>query len=469
MTRFTSDNLSPILVKELRQGIRSKLFLGSFVVIQLLLFLYGTSLLLSDNFAGDQSSALALFWSAIVLPLLILVPAMASQGIEKEISGKTLELLLLTRLSSYRLVLGKWMSVVVQSTLLVTSALPYLMLRYFLGGIDVWGELRSLGLLVLASALLAGITMGFWATNVSKLAKWGAVLLFLWLGPYMFVVALAGRGGLGGGAGMSLVVWVYAFIGLLIMLAHAASRIGPPAENHSTQIRILALLTIAAGVLFRGRTEIEVLSAVLALAILLPCVVAALVEKVRYVPRLYAPFVDRTGLARLAAFPFAPGWPSGLAFTVLVFGLVPFFPVWSGSFHARIFIAALGTVLVPAALVRTLLSPARQSLGLYALFLILLTIPMYVWGAALAFDHDGLLAVVESLVGFFPPVALALELSDPRDYSAAIAAVECFIVTAVSFVVLARVASVEWSRMTASRVPPSAVSPIASAAEGASL
>jgi len=94
---LSSDRLSPILVKELRQGIRSKLFLGAFLIIQLLLFLYGTTLLMSSNFGGDSSAELAFFWSAIVLPMLILVPAMASQGIEKEIAGKTLDLLLLTR------------------------------------------------------------------------------------------------------------------------------------------------------------------------------------------------------------------------------------------------------------------------------------------------------------------------------------------------------------------------------------
>ena len=169
MKLLSSDRLSPILVKELRQGIRSKLFLGAFLVIQVLLFLYGTTLLMSSNFGGDAGAELAFFWSAIVLPMLILVPAMASQGIEKEVTGKTLDLLLLTRISSYRLVLGKWASVVVQSTLLVTSALPYLMLRYFLGGIDIWNELKSFTVLVLASALLAGITMGFWATKVSKI------------------------------------------------------------------------------------------------------------------------------------------------------------------------------------------------------------------------------------------------------------------------------------------------------------
>ena len=123
MKRLSSDAVNPILIKELRQGIRSKLFLGAFFAIQGLLFLYGTSLLMSASFRRDTESGAALFWTALALPLLVLVPSMASQSIEKEMGGKTLELLLVTRLSSMRLLLGKWASVVVQATLLATTAL----------------------------------------------------------------------------------------------------------------------------------------------------------------------------------------------------------------------------------------------------------------------------------------------------------------------------------------------------------
>jgi len=441
---LSSDRLSPILVKELRQGIRSKLFLGAFLTIQLLLFLYGTTLLMSSDFGGDSSAELAFFWSAIVLPMLILVPAMASQGIEKEITGKTLDLLLLTRISSYRLVLGKWASVVVQSTLLVTSALPYLMLRYFLGGIDIWNELQSFAILVLASALLAGITMGFWATKVSKLVKWAGVVAFLWLGPYMFVVLIVSRRGFTStGSGIGLVIWVYASIAMLMMLALAASRIGPPAENHSTQIRILALVAAGAGLMFSGARNVEVLSAILAIFILVPSIFGALTEKVRALPRLYAPFLNRTRLVRWISFPLSPGWPGGVAFTCLVLSLAPWFPVWFGEFRLAVFIAVAAMFLFPAALVRNL-RPQRQTLGFYLLVVVLLTIPIYVWGAARAFDSATVVFVVECVVGLFPPVALALELSEPSGYSGTVAVLEGLLVLIWSLLALVRAARAEW-------------------------
>ena len=446
MKLLSSDRLSPILVKELRQGIRSKLFLGAFLTIQLSLFLYGTTLLMTgNNVGGDRGVELAFFWSAIVLPLLILVPAMASQGIGKEITGKTLDLLLLTRISSYRLVLGKWASVIVQSTLLVTSALPYLMLRYFLGGIDIWNELQSFAILLLASALLAGITMGFWATKVSKFIKWVGVLVFLWLGPYMFVVLIVSRRGVTStGSGTGLVIWVYAFIATLMMLALAASRIGPPAENHSTQIRILALVAAGAGLMFSGAQDLEVVSAILAILILVPSIFGALTEKVRALPRLYAPFLNRTRLVRWISFPLSPGWPGGVAFTCLVLSLAPWFPLWFGEFRLAVFIAVAAMFLFPAALVRSFLRPQRQTLGPYLLVVALLTIPIYIWGAARAFDSASVVFVVECVVGLFPPVALALELSEPSGYSGTVAVLEGLLVLIWSLLALVRAARVEW-------------------------
>jgi hypothetical protein len=448
MKLFSSDRLSPILVKELRQGIRSKLFLGAFLTVQVLLFLYGTTLLMSDGFRGDSDMGRALFWTALVLPMLVLVPAMASQGIEKEISGKTLDLLLLTRISSYRLVLGKWASVIVQSTLLVTSALPYLTLRYFLGGMDIWSELVSFALLLLASALLAGITMGFWATKLNKLIKGAAVLGFVWFGPYMLAVLFASRHGLGGmGANVGPVLWLYAFIATLMMLALAASRIGSPAENHSTPIRALALVTVGAALAIRGTREVEVLSAVLAVVILGPALVGALTESLRPVPRLYAPFVRRSGLSRWLAFPLSPGWPGGVAFTGVVLALAPWFSVWAGEFRFDVLVAVLATFLFPAALVRTLRRPERRSLGLYLLAQLLLTAPIYVWGAAKAFDNTSVTFAIECVAGVFPPVALMLELGQPSGYVGTAATIEGLVIVLWSTMALVRAGRREWRAM----------------------
>jgi ABC-type transport system involved in multi-copper enzyme maturation permease subunit len=232
-----SDRLSPILVKELRQGIRSQLFTGSFLLVQALLFLFGLSFVLSDSLQKDSTADSLLFWTTLAVPLLILVPASASQAIEREVSGRTLDLLLLTRLSSYRIVLGKWASVVAQASLLLVSALPYVILRYFLGGIDVVGELKTLGGLLLASGLLAGIAMGFWSLNLPRLAKWAAVLFLIWVAPVLLLMAFSPHGAFATPFGLAPLAWIYGALFMLVMIESAAARIGPPSENHWTRVR----------------------------------------------------------------------------------------------------------------------------------------------------------------------------------------------------------------------------------------
>jgi hypothetical protein len=172
---------------------------------------------------------------------------------------------------------------------------------------------------------------------------------------------------------------------------------------------------------------------------------------------------------RWLAFPLSPGWPGGVGFTCLVLALVPLFPLWRGELRAEVFVAMAATFVFPAALVRTFVSPERRSLGLYLLTGMLLTIPIYVWGAAKAFDHTTLAFLIECVVGLFPPVALALELGEPSGYTGTAAALEGLLVLFWSLIALVRAARAEWRAMeTLASAPaePVAVAPTTAAAEG---
>jgi hypothetical protein len=272
------------------------------------------------------------------------------------------------------------------------------------------------------------------------------------------------------GSGLGVVISIYASIAMLMMLALAAGRIGPPAENHSTPIRLLALAAAVAGLTIRGSIDVETLSATVAVLILLPSVIGALMEKVRGVPCLYAPFVRKKGVALWAALPLSPGWPGGVAFSCLVLALAPWFPVWLGEFRPAVFVTAAATLLFPAALLRTFLRPERRIFSLYLLTLILMTIPLYVWGVARVFDSSRIYCAVEYVLGLFPPAALILELSGDSGYISSAAAIESFLVVLWSLFVLARAGRAEWQRIVslgrreASPVPP--VPPVAPVVEG---
>ena len=440
-----SDRLSPILVKELRQGIRSHLFTGSFLLVQALLFLFGMSFVLSDSLQKDSTAGSVLFWMMLALPLVVLVPASASQAVEREVSGKTLELLLLTRLSSYRIVLGKWASTVLQTSLLLVSALPYVILRYFLGGIDVVGELQTMGGLLLGSGLLAGIAMGFWSLNVPRLAKWAAVLLLIWVAPVLLMMAASPHGSLGAPPGLASLAWIYGTIVMLVMIEAAAARIGPPSENHWTRVRALALLSLGIAFLYDG-TE-AVLAATAAIGISLPAMIASMSENGRPLRRLHEPFLRGSDLRRLALFPFSPSWPGGIAFAALMLLLAPFLPALRGELGLVAWIAIAATLLVPVALVRGLFSGSRPLL-LYIVILVVSSLPIYVYAFAEAAGTSPLSVFLQSVSGFFAPLALVVELAHPDGYTGVAAArATLMIVTGTSALVILLAARRERERI----------------------
>jgi hypothetical protein len=382
----------------------------------------------------------------LAIPLVVIVPASASQAVEREVSGGTLELLLLTRLSSYRIVLGKWASIVLQTSLLLVSALPYVILRYFLGGIDVVRELQTFGGLLTGSGLLAGIAMGFWSLNVPRVAKWAAVMLLVWAAPVLLMMAVSPHGGFGGALELGRLAWIYAILVMLVMVESAAARIGPPSENHWTRVRILALIALGIAFLYDGAGG--VLAAAAAIGIALPTVVASMSENGRPLRRLHEPFFRGSFLRRVALFPFAPSWPGGVAFAALMVLLVPFLPAVRGEMGLAAWIALAGTLFFPAALVRGVFRGSRPLL-LYVVILVLSSVPIYVYGFVESAGTSSLSVLLQSVSGFFAPLALVVELVHPDGYQGSeLARSILAIVTAASVLVTALAARREWERVT---------------------
>ncbi|HSF19696.1 MAG TPA: hypothetical protein VLK65_29515 [Vicinamibacteria bacterium] len=440
-----NDRLSPILLKELRQGIRSQLFTGAFLLFQTLLFFFGLSVVSSDWLRQDPASGSVIFWLTVALPLVLLVPATASQAVEKEVAGKTLELLLLTRLSSYRIVLGKWMSAVAQSALILSSVLPYVILRYFLGGVDIWLDVKTMGALLLASCLLAGAAMGFWSVRIPRWAKLGGVLLLLWMIPMLLAVLFAPHGGLVGSPGVGSLLWPYGGLVMFMMLEAAAARIGPPAENHTTRLRALSLVGLAAA--FPLSRISDAVAATMAVLIVLPTLVGSLNETVRPVARLYESFTRGSDLRRFAMLPFCPGWPGGLVYAVLVLLALPLLPAFAGKLGFFAWVGLVGTFLVPAALTRMLLSRSRRTTGYYLLLLALSTLPIYVSFVAEGLNIESASAVLRAMGGLVPPLAVVLELGYEGYEGARGVRTLLVILTVASVMVMVRASRAEWRRI----------------------
>jgi ABC-type transport system involved in multi-copper enzyme maturation permease subunit len=155
-----SDRISPMLVKELRQGMRAKTFIMVFLALQtflaLILFSAGAAST-SDSVGGTISSIIFTFFSIAVL---VIQPLRGTNALSSEVKGNTIDMMVLTRLSAWRIVWGKWIAIISQSALLFVTIIPYLILRYFFGGMNLVAEITALFLVFLTSMALTAVTVG---------------------------------------------------------------------------------------------------------------------------------------------------------------------------------------------------------------------------------------------------------------------------------------------------------------------
>jgi hypothetical protein len=382
------DWLSPMLVKELRQGMRSRVFVAAFYLTQLLMILSTVFSLLAasnaDNPVGSIFGFLNwLFWFMVSMPLLFVMPLLGFGALHAEIKARTLELVFLTRLSAWRIVAGKWAALMAETLLLVCSVLPYVILRYFLGGVDILEDLQGLFFLLVASALLTATTLAM-SPYESKLLRALFILglVFVFQSLIGILLAWAAFSGSGVSSSSSIPAWqVYvvllAFVPALIFLALeiAASRIAPPAENHAVRKRLVGIyLVVIVPVLAFVAPSAKGLHGI-ALLFLAAVIVDGLAEPLESLRVVRHPFerLGKTGRA-LSLF-FAPGWASASWYVLLVasLGAAMLYSQSQLNDATKVleYVSYLGTLIFPAALIR-LFKPSTQYflafyIGLHAL------------------------------------------------------------------------------------------------------
>lgn len=246
--------LPPMLVKELRQGLRTKGFVGTLVGFQLVMLVLTLAALGTQSAAtvtaraAGASFSTGFFWAVLSVQMLIITPSRALGGLQSEAEAKTLDLLVLTRLTAWRIVLGKWISLLAQAVLLLIAMLPYLIIRYFTDNADLISELaRCLMMLGLCAVLTAA---GLWGSGVGKLVR---VVMAIAMGVFMVnLLGVFGSGVARVGVSRSpfgnLIEMPFdIFNGLFLtafFLVSAVRNIAPLAENHSLFTRALPLLML---------------------------------------------------------------------------------------------------------------------------------------------------------------------------------------------------------------------------------
>lgn len=319
------------LIKEVRQSLRSRRFVRSFIGLQLLLQIFtiiavlqsGSLLSPADNpFVDMQESTVnKLFWLAVGAPILLIPPISILAGMGRLFKDRSLELVLLTRLTAGRAVLGMWLSYMAEGLLLTLASVPYVVLRYYLGGVDMFTEMILFGVLLALSAMICAMALGL-STYRSLLARVIILLLCGGLGFLVWVLFL----NLTGFFDITFFLnWRWAVLVFCILptwaaifLILAANRLCPPGESHSGTFRLAILLLLVLCFIIQPGSTGPSLFFVLMFAT--PLLTECLCDPFRAIrPLYYAEATRFPTFRRIWGRVFYPGWAAGLNFVLLFY------------------------------------------------------------------------------------------------------------------------------------------------------
>ncbi len=314
-----------MLVKELRQGLRTRGFVIALIASQAILFMILLGSLTSDSpqAAGQMINGSIITVFAILT--VIIQPLRGINAITHDIKSKTLELMQLTRMNSTKVVVGKWVSIYTQTLLFAVTLFPYFVLRYFFGGMDITTTAFTLMGLLLASALLSAITVGL-SANKSIIIRG----LFICVAGFLLLSSgfsfLIGRmmtgsvtsGGFWSSGVSSIILWVLvvAYVSFLF-LELGSSVIAPISENRQTRLRLtsLAFIAVFAGICLLGGVGFP---GVLAATLMVALAFMFLSSYLFVTPNTAKKFLSKGPLGSILGRFLYPGWPAGYLFFLVI-------------------------------------------------------------------------------------------------------------------------------------------------------
>jgi hypothetical protein len=162
-----TDRWPAMVVKELRQGLRARGFVVPFLILhgvvpaavalEFLLTRAGTATSGWQNVAAGNPG---LFWISVYLVVAGAMPLRLMDSLQGESDGRNVELLLVGGLSRWQIIRGKWLVQAVITVLAMVSLLPYILVRYFFGGVELWQNAFSFISVIAASLGMAGCVLG---------------------------------------------------------------------------------------------------------------------------------------------------------------------------------------------------------------------------------------------------------------------------------------------------------------------
>lgn len=189
--------LNPILRREARTTLRSWKFFGTislYVGIMALgagLFIYG-NMFRSYYYGFDPQAVIELYTVLCAIQMgfiMMAAPALAAGSISGERERQTLDLLLVTKMSSYSIVIGKLLSSMGVIMLMTISTLPIFSIVFYFGGVSFFQLLGMMLFMLLTACAVASISVFF--SCILKKTVISIMLVYLIIGFLCFGTLLA--------------------------------------------------------------------------------------------------------------------------------------------------------------------------------------------------------------------------------------------------------------------------------------
>ena len=252
------DRLNPILIKETRQALKSRQFVVTFSVLLFAALgwtVVGSLSMMPQIYTQPSAPRMLVgYYVVLAVPMMFVVPLAAYRSLENEIDDGTLELLSITTLSPWQIVLGKLASAMLQMTLYFITLFPCVAYAYNLRGVDLPTTLLIVGGLSVAATTLTVAALFFAPlarTRTGRIMTLLAVVAMLLAAQWIVGAAavMTILQGLPFEAGSAVSVAVAAVLVAAavchFLLTTTAAALKPPSDNRSTSIRVSLLLLTA--------------------------------------------------------------------------------------------------------------------------------------------------------------------------------------------------------------------------------
>lgn len=256
------DAVGPIVVKEVRQGLRARLFSICFAL--LLLGCFVIALVAAAEVGRREWEApgpryLAVFLGALGVVEFFVIPYSAYRAMAKEREDETWVLLALTGLGPRRIVRGKVASALAQAVLYASAIAPFVLFSYYLNGVSLLQLVVALGMAACWSVFLTALAVAAATQAKSRLGR--GFMHFVVLGVLLVataaavafgaVIAMKGDNLLDRHGELLVVCSVVCVVALStagVLLEGAAAGLSLPSENGAKGPRLALMAQVLVGI-----------------------------------------------------------------------------------------------------------------------------------------------------------------------------------------------------------------------------